>query len=184
MNANLEPLRAAIAEAIHGMTVEDLSRHPEGKWCAAEILDHLNLTYIGTAKNLERCLRSGQTVASSDRSTKRWQRLVVTGLGIFPAGRKSPDRVLPRGAPPQQVTAEIVQNLARMEEMIRACEARLREGLAHTPIASVGPVVSDELKAHGLRADISPANDAYFMRPLITAMAEALANSPPRAAAR
>src|SRR6201998_3777045 len=37
-------------------------------------------------------------------------------------------------------------------------EARLHEGLACTPIASVGPVVSDELKSHGLRADITPAN--------------------------
>ena len=54
------------------------------------------------------------------------------------------------------------------------CEARLREGLARTPIASVGPVVSDELKAQGLRTDISPANDAYFMKPLISAMATAL----------
>jgi uroporphyrinogen-III synthase len=53
-------------------------------------------------------------------------------------------------------------------------EARLREGLEHTPIASVGPVVSDELKSHGLRADITPANEAYFMKPLISAMAAAL----------
>jgi uroporphyrinogen-III synthase len=61
------------------------------------------------------------------------------------------------------------------------CEARLREGLARTPIASVGPVVSDELKSHGLRTDISPANDAYFMKPLISAMAAALGKSAPRA---
>jgi uroporphyrinogen-III synthase len=62
------------------------------------------------------------------------------------------------------------------------CEARLREGLARTPIASVGPVVSDELTSHGLRADISPANDAFFMKPLISAMAKALAEKPPRVA--
>ena len=61
------------------------------------------------------------------------------------------------------------------------CEARLRDGLARTPIASVGPVVSDELKSHGLRPDISPANDAYFMKPLISAMAAALGQSAPRA---
>src|SRR3984957_11569185 len=53
-------------------------------------------------------------------------------------------------------------------------EARLREGLEHTPIASVGPVVSHELKSHGLRADITPANEAYFMKPLISAIAAAL----------
>src|ERR1700726_2501578 len=61
----------------------------------------------------------------------------------------------------------------RLIEVAQAhrCEDRLREGLARTPIASVGPVVSDELKCHGLRADISPANDAFFMKPLISAMA-------------
>ena len=62
------------------------------------------------------------------------------------------------------------------------CEARLREGLARTPIASVGPVVSDELKSLGLRTDISPANDAWFMKPLISAMAAALGKSAPRSA--
>src|ERR1700716_3037283 len=71
----------------------------------------------------------------------------------------------------------------RLVEVARAhgCEARLREGLARTPIASVGPAVSDELKSHGLRTDIYPANDAYFMKPLISAIAAALGKTPPRA---
>jgi uroporphyrinogen-III synthase len=73
----------------------------------------------------------------------------------------------------------------RLMEVAQAhkCEARLRDGLKRTPIASVGPVVSDELKSHGLRTDISPANDAYFMKPLISAMAAALGKSAPRSAA-
>jgi uroporphyrinogen-III synthase len=72
----------------------------------------------------------------------------------------------------------------RLIEVARAYdrEAQLREGLAHTPIAAVGPVVSDELKSHGLRTDIYPANDAFFMKPLISAMSAALAKSAPRAA--
>ncbi|MHB8270833.1 uroporphyrinogen-III synthase [Bradyrhizobium sp.] len=74
----------------------------------------------------------------------------------------------------------------RLVEVARAhdCEAQLREGLARTPIASVGPVVSDELKSHGLRTDIYPANDAFFMKPLISAMAVALAKSAPRTPAK
>jgi uroporphyrinogen-III synthase len=74
----------------------------------------------------------------------------------------------------------------RLMEVAQAhkCEARLRDGLARTPIASVGPVVSDELKSHGLHTDISPANDAYFMKPLISAMAAELGKSAPRATAR
>jgi uroporphyrinogen-III synthase len=72
----------------------------------------------------------------------------------------------------------------RLIEVAQAhgCEARLREGLARTPIASVGPVVSDELKSQGLRTDISPANDAFFMKPLISAMASALGKTAPRSA--
>ena len=71
----------------------------------------------------------------------------------------------------------------RLMEVAQAhqCEARLRDGLARTPIASVGPVVSDELKSHGLRTDIYPANDAYFMKPLISAMAAVLGKAAPRA---
>jgi uroporphyrinogen-III synthase len=65
----------------------------------------------------------------------------------------------------------------------RGYEARLREGLARTPIASVGPVVSDELKSQGLRTDIAPANDAFFMKPLISAMAASLGKTAPRNAA-
>lgn len=64
------------------------------------------------------------------------------------------------------------------------CEARLREGLARTPIASVGPVVSEELQSHGFVPSIFPANESYFMKPLISAMATALAKHPPRATAR
>ena len=73
----------------------------------------------------------------------------------------------------------------RLLEVAKAhhCEARLREGLAHTPIASVGPVVSDELKSHGLRTDIAPAEGAYFMKPLVSAMAAELGKTPPRGAA-
>jgi uroporphyrinogen-III synthase len=73
----------------------------------------------------------------------------------------------------------------RLFEVAQAhrCEARLREALTHTPIASVGPVVSNELKSHGLHADITPANDAFFMKPLISAMAASLGKSAPRASA-
>lgn len=61
-------------------------------------------------------------------------------------------------------------------------EEKLHTGLAKTPIASVGPVVSDELRENGLHTDIYPANESFFMRPLISAMALALNKSPPRTA--
>jgi uroporphyrinogen-III synthase len=88
-----------------------------------------------------------------------------------------------------RIDAIALTNLGQIRRLIEVArahgfEARLREGLAKTPIASVGPAVSDELKSHGLRADIYPANDAFFMKPLISAMAVALGKNPPRATAR
>jgi uroporphyrinogen-III synthase len=62
----------------------------------------------------------------------------------------------------------------------RGLEAELGAALARTPVAAVGPVVSDELTAFGFKTDIAPDNDAFFMRPLIAAMAARLTGSPPR----
>jgi uroporphyrinogen-III synthase len=49
------------------------------------------------------------------------------------------------------------------------CEDRLRRGLAMTPIASVGPVVDDELRSRGLQPSITPAGETFFIKPLISA---------------
>ena len=72
--------------------------------------------------------------------------------------------------------------IRRLIEVAKAhgCEDRLREGLKRTPIAAVGPVVSAELKSSGLRTDIFPANEKYFMKPLISAMAAELGKKAPR----
>src|SRR5438128_4826006 len=87
-----------------------------------------------------------------------------------------------------RIDAIALTNLGQVRRLIEVARAhgwenKLRQGLERTPIASVGPTVSDELKSHGLRTDIYPANDAYFMKPLISAMAAALGKNPPRAAA-
>ncbi|RXH12097.1 uroporphyrinogen-III synthase [Bradyrhizobium guangzhouense] len=80
-------------------------------------------------------------------------------------------------------------NLGQVRRLIEAAkahgsEAKLRAGFDRTLIASVGPAVSGELAAHGLRTDVSPADEAFFMRPLISAMAAALVERKQRAAAR
>ena len=86
-----------------------------------------------------------------------------------------------------RVDAIALTNLGQIRRLIEAARAHgredgLRKGLDRTLIASVGPAVSGELSSHGLRTDVSPANDAYFMKPLISAMAAALGKHPPRAA--
>jgi len=147
MHPKLARLRNTLSEIVRGMTADDLTRHPDGKWSAAEILEHLNLTYTGTVRNLERCLAAGKPGASSDRRKMRWQRFAITRLGLFPRGRKAPERVLPRGMPPQQVVAETLQNLERMDGVIRDCELRFERGkpVADHPI--LGPLTACEWRA-------------------------------------
>src|SRR4029079_9259304 len=99
---------------------------------------------------------------------------IVTAIDEMAAGR---------------IDAMALTNLGQVRRLVEVARAhgwenKLRQGLERTPIASVGPAVSDELKSHGLRTDIYPAEDAFFMRALISAMAAALGKNPPRAAAR
>lgn len=84
-----------------------------------------------------------------------------------------------------RIDAIALTNLGQIRRLLDTAkkhgwEDKLREGLAQTLIASVGPAVSDELKSHGLRTDIYPADESFFMRPLISAMATALGKNPPR----
>ncbi len=84
-----------------------------------------------------------------------------------------------------RIDAIALTNLGQVRRLLevarsKGLEARLREGLDKTLIASVGPAVWDELSSQGLRTDIFPPNEAYFMRPLISAIAARLSKKPPR----
>jgi hypothetical protein len=59
MDSRLEKLKENLESAVEGMSSEQLSRHLPGKWCAAEVLEHLYLTYTGTITGFERVVRKG-----------------------------------------------------------------------------------------------------------------------------
>ena len=124
MDAYLQRLQEGIQSATQGMSGEDLLRHPEGKWCAAEILEHLYLTYTGTTKAFERCLQAGQPQVSARVLRDRVRTIVVVGLGHMPKGRQSPKHALPRGMTPEQVTREIGPRISAMDAAIAQCESR------------------------------------------------------------
>jgi uroporphyrinogen-III synthase len=56
-------------------------------------------------------------------------------------------------------------------------EAELRAGLARIRVAAVGPVVAAELAARGIAVAVTP-EDAYFMKPLVRAIAAFFAAPP------
>jgi hypothetical protein len=153
VSQNLADLERILSNAIAGMSAEDFARRRPNKWNTAEILEHLNLTYLGTIKNFERRLAAGKAAESGERRSRRWQRRLVLWLGIFPPGRKSPEAAVPRGAPTEKLTSEIFENLARMDSLISECDARFGKGkpIAIHPI--LGPLSAREWRkfhlAHG-----------------------------------
>jgi hypothetical protein len=124
MDSRLDALKQSLESAVEGMSSEQLSWHLPGKWCAAEVLEHLYLTYVGTTKGLEKVITRGTPLATRPSMAQRVLTLVVVGLGYIPAGREAPAMVQPRGLLVEQVRREIWEKLAAMDAIIAQCEAR------------------------------------------------------------
>ncbi len=90
VDLRLDELRRSLESAMEGMPSEEWNWHPAGKWCAAEVLEHLYLTYAGTITGFERVLRKGKPLATRASMAQRALTSVIVGLGHMPAGRKAP----------------------------------------------------------------------------------------------
>jgi|SRR5579863_594392 len=128
MDSRLDKLQQALSEATAGLSAQELSWHPPGKWCAAEVLEHLYLTYTGTIKGFTRVLEAGKPLVTSATLRQRGGALVVLGFGHMPAGRKAPPMAQPRGLPIATVLAGLQQKVAEMDEIIGRCDRTLGAG--------------------------------------------------------
>ena len=144
MDFRLDKLKQSLESAMEGMSSEQLSWHPLGKWCAAEVLEHLYLSYAGTIQGLERVMRKGKPLASRASMAHRVLTLVIVGLGHMPAGRKAPAIVQPKGLPAEKVRNEIGAKIVAMDAIIAQCEARFgrRVQLLDHPI--LGPLTAPQ----------------------------------------
>ena len=122
MDPHLARLQREVTSAASGFLPETLDWHPPQKWSAAQIFEHLYLTYTGTTKGFRRLLESGKPPEPSAATLKRrMQAFIVTGLGYLPSGRKSPPAGQPRGLPSEKIMAEIAAKIAEMDEILARC---------------------------------------------------------------
>ncbi len=144
MDPGLQKLQDAIAAAVAELSAEQLSWHPPGKWCAAEVLEHLYLTYTGTVKGFERVAAAGKPLATTQTWAQRGRTLVVVGFGYLPSGREAPAVARPRGLSPEKVLAEIGPKIAEMDYIVARCEQALgpRRKLLDHPI--LGPLTGSQ----------------------------------------
>jgi hypothetical protein len=146
MDYRLEKLKENLESAVEGMSSEQLSWHPPGKWCAAEVLEHLYLTYTGTITGFERVLRKGKPLATRASIAQRVLTFVVVGLGHMPTGRKAPAMVLPKGLPAEQVRNEIGAKMVGMDAIIGQCEARFGRQVKLLDHPILGPLSATQFR--------------------------------------
>ena len=127
MDFYLERLRDEIAAATDGLDTMALTWHPEGKWSTAEILEHLYLTYTGTIKGFERCLKAEKPMARKPTLNDRVKAWVVVGLGHLPEGRVAPKNTRPQGLAPERVLADIRPKISEMDAIIATVETKYGE---------------------------------------------------------
>jgi hypothetical protein len=144
MDPRLKRLQHSLESAIAGMSAEQMTLHPPGKWCAAEVLEHLYLTYTGTVKGFQRVVDAGKPLASPVTWAHRTRTFVVVGLGYLPSGRESPPVARPRGVPAEQVRAEIGPKIAEMDTIMAGCAEQFgaRTKLLDHPI--LGPLTASQ----------------------------------------
>ena len=154
MDPHLVTLQRALTSAIDGLSAEQLAWHPPQKWCAAEILEHLYLTYTGTTKGFSRVLAAGKPLGGKLTWKNRAQAFVVLGFGYLPSGRKAPANSQPRGLSSQQVASEIVSKIAEMDETISRCQERFGSQTKLLDHPMLGPFTTSQWRkfhlVHGL----------------------------------
>jgi hypothetical protein len=144
MDPLLDKLKQSLESAVEGMSNEQLSWHPPGKWCAAELLEHLYLTYTGTIKGFERVMTSGKPLASRASLSQRMRTFVVVGLGHMPGAVKAPAVAVPKGLPIDTVRNEIAAKIEAMDAIIAQCEARFGRRVHVLDHPILGPLTAPQ----------------------------------------
>ena len=141
MNAHLQRALKDINSATSGLSEAGLTRHVEGKWSAAEILEHLSMAFSTTAKVFERCAQKGGPIGDSPSLKQRFFAAVVTDIGYFPNGRKAPHMVVPTGLLQGAEALEAIRaNLIEMDKQLARCQETCgtKGWLANHPV--LGPL--------------------------------------------
>ncbi len=154
MDPRLKKLQQMLESAIAGLSSEQMTWHPPAKWCAAEVLEHLYLTYTGTVKGFQRVAEAGKPLASP-LTWSQWRRtFVVLGIGYLPSGREAPPFARPRGVAPEKVLSEIGSKIAEMDAIITACAERFGTGNKLLDHPLLGPLTAAQWRkfhlVHGL----------------------------------
>lgn len=120
----LRAAREAIDAAAGHLSLDAMRRPVEGRWSAAEILEHLTLAFTLNAAALERPLASGELRVRDPVLHQRLWRVLVVDVGYFPKV-EAPPMVLPCGSiEPERSIAAIQEALTSLDAVLTRVAAR------------------------------------------------------------
>lgn len=144
MNSYLERLRMEIEAVAVSAEAHALQRAPAGKWNAAQILEHLFLTYKVTNRGLAKCMERGSPLATRGTLKHRLAVFIVVNCGYMPGGRKSPQRAMPQGMPVEEVRPAVIRELLQMDAELEACQRRFGVQTKILDHPFLGPLTAEE----------------------------------------
>ena len=140
MHPTTKQIRDAVANSTDGLSEQQFRLHPDGKWDAAGILEHLALTFGTTASLFHKILREGRPLATSPTLRHRAAQLFVLTFGYIPSGTKSPKRVEPTGISGREARELIFANLEKMELAFAECEKLFGDEVKIADHPVLGPI--------------------------------------------
>ncbi|HYK35302.1 DinB family protein [Alloacidobacterium sp.] len=150
MHAALESVQNSYGAVLAGLSASEAQMHPDSdpnQWCAQELIEHLILTFRGTAGVLEERLRKGRPTDAPHtlEHEERWRRTIM--VGRLPL-TKSPEPVRPGKLQMSLLSGPELASLFRdalekMDGLLDQCAEKFGPG----PMAShfaFGPLSADQ----------------------------------------
>ncbi len=133
-----------VQSAIAGMTPEQMTWAPEGKWSAANLLEHLSLGFLITVKASGVVLRQESPGLPEATRSQHWWTFRVITLGYLPMRVKAPRMVCPRGQSPEEALTALMENLVEMDHRLQKCHEKFgtKVGLLAHPY--LGPLTVNQ----------------------------------------
>jgi hypothetical protein len=127
MSSRLDDLQNEMGTLLAGLDEATMQRHPGRRadaWSIQQIAEHLLRTYDATLSLFEERLLKGRCTKAKPSLQQRLGQLMITRLGYFPRGRKSPEFA----CPPATLTPESgYQVFARMTARLQALKTIFQE---------------------------------------------------------
>ena len=144
MSPHLEKIRRKAERLTRDLSAEQWHAAPKGKWSAAEIFEHLLLTFTATTEGTLKAMQAGQPMCREVTLRDRLGRFYVARLGVFPRGMQAPRHVVPKHGIDADALRRFYDALVAMDATLSDAERRFgaKTQILDHPI--LGPFTAQE----------------------------------------